>query len=114
MKMILGVVAVGIAASIATSSAAEKVVVIGAGGVSCGTWTANRNQPIGGLHEQWLEGFVSGAAIMSGKDLIRGTDGDALYAWADNYCLAHPLDSLSDAAIALVRTLRDRADQSSK
>ena len=50
--------------------------------------------------EQWLLGFLTGTAdlaatpgvIEPGKlDPLRGVDAEAVWAWVDNYCHAHPL-----------------------
>jgi hypothetical protein len=78
---------------------------MGAGSDSCGTWTANRT-PSGiaaSPHEQWVVGYLSGVAGWSALDPLKGLDGDAVLAWMDNYCRAHPLVMISNAVDAFVR-----------
>jgi hypothetical protein len=43
-------------------------------------------------------------------DFIKGGDFASVVAWIDNYCSAHPLDSIGTAALALVFELRSRAN----
>jgi hypothetical protein len=50
-------------------------------------------------------GFLSGidATINVTKlSPLNGTDAQGVWAWIDNYCQAHPLDKLGDAALAFV------------
>jgi hypothetical protein len=76
--------------------------LIGVGLNSCGTWTANRAQPnsIGArLSEQWVVGFLFGAASLGpAVDPMNNTDAEGVWAWIDNYCHANPLDTISIAA----------------
>ena len=53
---------------------------------------------------------MSGANVyVDGEtDFLKGNDADGVYAWMDNYCRAHPLDSLPVAAAPLIRELFDR------
>ena len=39
------------------------------------------------------------------RNLAEGTDADGVFAWIDNYCSAHPLETIYSAAEALVVTL---------
>ena len=53
------------------------------------------------MNEQWVTGFLSGIGFVGedGADPLKGLDGNAVHAWIDNYCHAHPLEQkLSDAA----------------
>ena len=52
---------------------------------------------------QWVLGYLTGVAIFTppiGDGLLR-TDWEGIRHWIDNYCQAHPLDSVNDAAAAL-------------
>jgi hypothetical protein len=84
--------------------------VFGVGGRSCGTWTEARRSgnttPVD--YEQWVAGFLSGAnSIISTAApeldtlLQPNIDAQGLYAWIDNYCFAHPLNTIAQAADAL-------------
>jgi hypothetical protein len=86
----------------ARPSDAAANTIIGIGADSCGTWTAdrnNRNQVI--TDTQWVLGYVAGMGFLSGKDLLSGLDYGAVVSWVNNYCEAHPLEQVADAAIAL-------------
>ncbi len=77
----------------------------GAATESCGSWSASRraNNVRSWVTEQWVLGFLSGvayAASSSGPDPLTGVDDEAVWAWVDNYCRAHPLDWLLHAAVA--------------
>jgi hypothetical protein len=39
---------------------------------------------------------------------------DAVISWMDNYCKAHPLDTIADAAGELVRALEEKAAKRSE
>ncbi len=55
------------------------------------------------MSEQWILGFLSGvgyAGNESGLDPLIGVDDEGVWAWVDNYCQAHPLDLLIQAAVA--------------
>src|SRR5437867_798159 len=71
---------------------------------SCGLWIQerdrNRHSDASYLNG-WLVGYLSGAAVHSNKDIIRGTDNASIEAWMDNYCRANPLMNLADGAEAL-------------
>jgi hypothetical protein len=107
---------------IALSPAPQNVVVmmVGAGNSSCGDWTSQKagsdaNQIEGKLIRQayvhWLGGFVSGlnyAYRATYGNITDGTDVNGIDGWVDNYCAAHPLDMVGQAAIALGAELRGR------
>jgi hypothetical protein len=40
-----------------------------------------------------------------GPDVTGGTDADGVFAWMDNYCALHPLDSVAVAIRRLITTL---------
>jgi hypothetical protein len=105
-------VAISIGASVKVSRADRTY--IGDGSNSCGAWTQERatdTQRVQ-LWKGWLLGFLSGANIWdSNADflLTQKLDAAALYAWMDNYCRAHPLDTVYFAAIKLVVELQSRS-----
>jgi hypothetical protein len=86
---------------------AGKYNVYGAGTMSCGAWAVVRQKQDFREAGQWMMGFVSGAGWAGNKQL-RKSDADGMSAWIDQYCAAHPLDELSDAAAALVQTLQSK------
>lgn len=74
---------------------------IGVGNASCGTWTEDRRTPetpIARARVQWVLGFLSGAGYAGDIDPLAGLDGQAVVAWMDNYCRAHPLAQITKAA----------------
>lgn len=92
----------------ATPAAAEAVTVMGAGGMSCGHWTTSRRSPVAPekmMVVSWVQGFLTSLALTTNRDLAGGRDFDALLGWVDNYCLAHPLESIADATVALADEL---------
>jgi hypothetical protein len=95
-----------LAVALASSSAKAEpglIDIIGAGVSSCGKWTADQSQETPIADDQWILGFLSGVAFMgSGPETnpLNGLDAQAVWAWIDNYCQAHPLDSIATAGIA--------------
>ena len=80
--------------------------VVGAGAGACGTWTADRRTPDGvGSHldGQWVLGFLSAGGYFAGIDPLRNLDGQAVWAWMDNYCRTNPLVRIIDAAEAFTK-----------
>jgi hypothetical protein len=55
----------------------------------------------------WIEGFISGENYMGSSDKLAGQSSDAAsrYRWVENYCRGHPLEHLTEAALALRRDL---------
>lgn len=78
--------------------------VLGIGNRSCGHWTVERGTKSNFIITAWVGGFVSGVGS-SGKgfDPAHNLDGDAIWAWVDNYCHAHPLETIGGASAAFVR-----------
>jgi hypothetical protein len=90
---------------LATPPADADVQVIGAGLTPCWSWTADRAArsyaEVG--DEQWVVGYLSAAAVWAPNlKPLRGVDAEAVFAWMDNYCRAHPLVILGEAAKAFV------------
>jgi hypothetical protein len=76
---------------------------IGAGAASCGTWLEDRRDPRSSMaliDISWVTGFLSGIGFTSvgSADPMRGMDVAGISAWIDNYCRAHPIKHISDAA----------------
>jgi hypothetical protein len=87
--------------------AADQYVILGAGSRPCGSWLDVRSQalPDSAALQSWVLGYftsVNANFLTSSADVTGGTNPDALFSWIDNYCAAHPLDSLARAASALL------------
>lgn len=88
---------------LAGSVQGQGITIIGSGvGTSCGTWSADRSQRQGRDLEQWAIGYLSGAAVNGGINILGGTDFQGVMGWLDNYCRANPLTPLADALVAFV------------
>ena len=85
----------------------------GAGLGSCGEWSAEHpNQRISvtmrnAYLQQWVLGFVSGFS-RTFPEPPRQTDANAIMAWITQYCVAHPLDTVSTASRELTEELSKR------
>lgn len=94
--------------SIAPAHAASgQYVILGAGSRPCGAWLQVRSQalPDSAVLQSWVLGYVTSVNanfLTSSPDVTQGANPDALFSWIDNYCAAHPLDSLARAASALL------------
>jgi hypothetical protein len=89
--------------------------IFGAGNSSCGAWTEERrnDSALANGYILWIEGFVT-ATELSHPSIVpaaKQIDSDAIAGWVDNWCAAHPLDKISNAANALTVTLRDRSER---
>jgi len=78
---------------------AEVRQMIGLGSSqTCGTWTAERKKsehgsmtPMASGIAAWSLGFLSGINLVNkGSNLLETVDAEAIWAWLDNYCAAHP------------------------
>ncbi len=92
--------------------------VLGAGLQTCGAWTEARHSDDydeklkAAVIEEWVEGFVSALDMVSpavNKGTL-STNSDGATGWLDNYCSAHPLDRIGDAAQSLVLELGKRGE----
>jgi hypothetical protein len=105
---------------------AHSGYVLDVGANSCGKWTEARRvhgTPAEGTYTSWIYGYLSAAAAslegearsavffgMNDKTLIekanilgpQSIDADAINAWMDNYCRAHPLETIADALRVLL------------
>jgi len=82
---------------------AEVRQMIGLGSSqTCGTWTAERKKsehgsmtPMASGIAAWSLGFLSGINLVNkSSNLLETVDAEAIWAWLDNYCAAHPLDKV--------------------
>ena len=80
------------------------------GSASCAKWpkaatitSASKAVPL-----NWTLGFLSGWAAQSNLDLLDLVDPEAVSAWMDTYCQAHPAANLPTAARELERVLEER------
>lgn len=106
MKARFAALAIAIAAAV-PQQAGAALSLIGTGTASCGTWTVSRAHQDTLDHyllEQWVLGFIAGAAYESPDsasehlDPLRNVDAQAVWAWMDNYCRASPLDEIVNGA----------------
>jgi hypothetical protein len=77
---------------------AQAAHMVGLGGNSCGSWTASRRVTSAALSEQWILGFLSGLGWEGKNDPLVNMDAKGVWAWIDNYCSAHPIEKIADAA----------------
>jgi hypothetical protein len=87
--------------------ASSEYVVLGVGSRPCGSWLQVRSQalPDSAVLQSWVLGYISSVNanfLTSSPDVTSGASPDALFSWIDNYCAAHPLDTLARAANALL------------
>jgi hypothetical protein len=79
---------------------------LGQGSVPCSAWASARVGGTGGASvvvEQWILGFLSGVGFVGPLDPLQSVaNGQAVFAWIDNYYRANPLKNLSNAAAAFV------------
>jgi hypothetical protein len=109
MKRLLFLAALTVSAP---AHATHPIVVLGYGTESCGRWIDNRarrnDDGIAGFAWFRTSAWVQGYLTASESDLpkifgpIRQTDADGIDAWVDSYCQVHPLNTINDAASALV------------
>jgi hypothetical protein len=89
---------------------AAEYVIMGAGIRTCGTWTAARRERRPMEYEAWILGYLSGIGSthnLTGVNPLQGVDAEGVWAWIDNYCSAHPLAPINQAAITFANTHRE-------
>ena len=91
----------------APARAAGQYVIFGAGSRPCGSWLDLRSQalPDSAVLQSWVLGYITSVnanLLTSSSDVTFGASADTLFSWIDNYCAAHPLDSLARATSALL------------
>lgn len=87
---------------------ANEFTIRGAGVASCGNFIQQRNNRTAHLH--WIMGYVTGVNVFrtsflgegASVDVLNGVDIDAIELWITNYCTENPLETVSDATLALV------------
>ena len=87
------------------SAGAENYTSVGMGNSSCEEWLSDRRDDVilDIQDRQWVWGFLSGIGLSNDviKDpLATARNGNAVVAWIDIWCATHPLDRISDAAVA--------------
>jgi hypothetical protein len=100
---------IAFAVALISSAKASDYAIAGGGLSLCGAWTTARRdgQAIG--FEEWIAGFLSGFGDLAASvpipemDPLRGLNTQTVRAWVDNYCQAHPLERIVQAAEALAR-----------
>jgi hypothetical protein len=83
------------------------VTIAGAGTASCQTWSTTKLQGGSDSLEQWIFGFLSGAAYgrhgkPSQPNPRHGTDAVSVLSWIDKYCLSHSDAPVASAARAFI------------
>ncbi len=81
---------------------------LGAGSLPCSAWTSARHEDRALEHGAWVLGFLSGfGSAWIGRpervDPLNGMSADGVLSWMDAYCEARPADTLTKAALALIR-----------
>ena len=96
-----------------TSPTSAQRVAIGEGIKSCGTWTKERQVKSQASHmfATWVLGYASGAnwRAYPDPDFLAEPDAEGILAWVDNYCRAHPIDTIGKASEELIYFLERRA-----
>ena len=105
-----------IAITLLVCSATEihaQAMIFGIGNQSCGAWTQARAANQWGGLAGWVGGYFTGLSEHAGprNDVTRGIDMPGLLAWIDNYCQAHPLNSVFEASSSLAAELLRRNHQ---
>jgi hypothetical protein len=90
--------------------AADQYTILGAGGRPCGSWLLVRSQalPDSAVLQSWVLGYITSVnanLLTSTGDVTAGASPEALFSWIDNYCEAHPLESLARVTSALLDSL---------
>ena len=104
-------VVLSVALTASAAHAANEYVVLGAGSRPCGSWLQLRTQanPESAVLQSWVLGYITSVnanVLTVSQDVADGSTPDALYAWIDSYCAAHPLDSLARGTANLLESLR--------
>ena len=99
---------------------------LGAGSISCGTWTKDSNahsrDPQNSIfaafwhvNQNWVLGYITAFNAWGplekrpgASDISKGTNSDGITAWIDNWCRANPLEDITTGAIYLIEELEQR------
>ncbi len=106
-------VAVSIGAADAQSTAAASLTYsnLGVGNRSCGSWVADKQADAATSaltvfqgDQQFVLGYIVGFEEFAGnelsKNMVINTDVNGIFGWISNYCQAHPIVTITDAAQA--------------
>jgi hypothetical protein len=110
MKLLRALFLVSVAATTTTAAAQQSTKVFGYSAVTCGSWSKQRHDnpsDIRGL-QAWIAGVFWGVAMTGSPKLLIGADNDAVSGWIDSYCSGHPLQTLGEATVALVKEIMAR------
>ena len=104
----LAATALAFAAATAAQTPKRYSSGLGAGSLPCSAWTSARHEDHALEHGAWVLGFLSGfGSAWIGRpekiDPLNGMTADGVLAWMDAYCEARPADTLTKAALALIR-----------
>jgi hypothetical protein len=97
-----------------SAPAPASFTILGEGTMSCGEWGDRRRaEPNRVLPESaWVLGYVTAMARSdsekTGREIARHVEPVGMDHWIDNFCAAHPLDNVEQAASALVAELKAR------
>jgi len=114
ISMVCAIVALTFVAGAPALAAPDKagvIEVLGAGTRSCGSWTADHQSRDGDdkkfVDDSWVMGYVTGFNSWGSgtNDASGNIDNNGLLAWVTNYCASNPLDTVSQAASALIVAL---------
>jgi hypothetical protein len=87
------------------SEVAGLVVMTPNGPATCSTWIEWRSPTADPIDkaaiEYWAEGYLSGLAAGSRRDVIGAFRHEAMAAWLNKYCAANPTTPLPEAIVAL-------------
>lgn len=80
------------------------------GAPSCKSWLHDNTDKFSSspsnIHSKgWLAGYLSGLAVTTGKDYLKGLDNEFIFDWVSNYCSANPSQDLSQAGQVLAKRL---------
>lgn len=97
-----------LAIGLAFAAYASAVPVTVRGSPSCGEWVQTRASSESWpalVTQRWLTGYLSGLAIATNVDILKGRDNASLFLWTDKYCQSNPLNYLVDAGDQLYKEL---------
>lgn len=106
MRLAHFLVATTLAINVGVGFAQSNETVTVVGGKSCGNWVkyrADSDTFAKTVVQNWIMGYLSGAAMNKGSDFLSKLDGDSVFLWYDQYCQNNPLNSLAQASEQLIR-----------
>jgi hypothetical protein len=113
LALITTLMVLSIEAADAQSTPASSLTYtnLGVGTHSCGSWVADKQADAATSSiteflgdQQYVLGYIVGLEEFIGnatsKNMIINTDVNGVVGWIDNYCMAHPVVTITDAAQA--------------